>query len=421
MEGHAHSLRLPVPTPRRPMHQRTASSSSEASQGSHTSHQSHGSEDQFVLSPAQTPANENAPARVMIPRFATDPAATRNGLLLGKVEVNSRVQASGNYPTSPTRLRVGPSKNIKPVVIELPEGPRADDATSPASAASVHIPPPPLSARGDVPGGYFPLHEDPDSRVHIPHPFHLEADMAHRSSVRRTAESSKSGAEPRSSSPPRASRPARAPPSKQTNAAASLDARISSYMPSGLYDDVALPMGKYYPSNWETRHGKPSQARPSAMAQPAPSSMRSEPQVPKFQGDQLGPQRSVTDVKRRLLQYQRDMVAQAANALIASTGSAGSSYPSGVPPPKGQLAAMFLRTHKPPSPRLEPVGSPGPVTPMSLEADSYLSLGPSSMGGGMNTGFPGLEIRDGKRVGRKGKHRRKDSRSSPLELTTASI
>lgn len=408
------------------MHQRTASSSSEGSQGSNTSHQSHGSEDQFILSPAQTPASENAPARVMIPRFATDSAAGRNGLLLGKVEVNSRAQASGNYPTSPSRLRVGPSKNIKPIVIELPRGRRADDISSAASVASPSIPPPPLSARGDVPGGYFPLHEDPDSRVHIPHPFHLETDMARRSSVRRAAESSKSGAELRSSSPPHASRPAHAPPSKQTNAPASLDTRISSYMPSGLHDDVVLPMGKYYPSNWETRHGKSPQTRSSAMAQPLASVMRSEPQVPKFQGDQSHHHhhRSVPDVKRRLLQYQRDMVAQAANALIASTGSAGTataSYPSGVPLPTGQLAAMFLKAHKPPSPRLKPVGSPGPVTPMSLEADSYLSLGPSSVGGGMDTGFPGLEERDGKRVDRKGKHRRKDSRLSPLELTTASI
>jgi hypothetical protein len=268
------------------------------------------------------------------------------------------------------------------------------------------------------------LHEDPDSRVHIPHPFHLDADMARRNSVRRAAESSKSGAELRPSSPTHASRPAHAPPVKQANAPAFLDARISSYMPSGLYDDVALPMGKYYPSNWESRHGKSPQTRPSVMAQPAASVMRSEPQVPKFQGDQLHHHRPVSDVKRRLLQYQRDMVAQAANALIASTGSAGSataSYPSGVPLPKGQLAATFLRSHKPPSPRLEPVGSPGPVTPMSLEADSYLSLGPSSVGGGMDVGFPGLEVRDGKRAGGKGKQRRKDSRSSPLEVTAASV
>ena len=261
------------------------------------------------------------------------------------------------------------------------------------------------------------MHEDPDSRIHIPHPFHLDADMARRNSVRRAAESSKSGVEPRSSSPTHAA------PSKQPNASASLGTPVSSYMPSGLYDDVALPMGKYYPSNWESRHGKSPQTRPSVMAQPAASVMRSEPQVPKFQGDQLHHHRLVSDVKRRLLQYQRDMVAQAVNALIASTGSAGSataSYPSGVPLPKGQLAATFLRSHKPPSPRLEPVGSPGPVTPMSLEADSYLSLGPPSVGGGVDVGFPGLEVRDGKKVGGKGKHRRKDSRSSPL-MAAASV
>jgi hypothetical protein len=84
MEGRSHSLRLPLPTPRRPTYQRTASSSSEASHASNGSHRSHGSEDQFVLSPSHTPAHENAPPRVMISRFATDSAVARHGLLLGK-------------------------------------------------------------------------------------------------------------------------------------------------------------------------------------------------------------------------------------------------------------------------------------------------------------------------------------------------
>lgn len=39
----------------------------------------------------------------------------------------------------------------------------------------------------------------------------------------------------------------------------------------------------------------------------------------------------------------------------------------------------LLKSHKPLSPRLAPLGSPGPVTPMNLEGavagDSYLTLG----------------------------------------------
>lgn len=84
MASRNHLLRLAMPTPRRPLHRRSDSSSSDASHVSNISHLSHGSEDQFVLSPAQTPANENAPPRVMVPGYATDSSAPKNGLVLGK-------------------------------------------------------------------------------------------------------------------------------------------------------------------------------------------------------------------------------------------------------------------------------------------------------------------------------------------------
>ena len=73
-----------MPIPRRPMHRRSDSSSSEASHASNASHRSHGSEDQFVLSPAHTPANEKAPPRVMVSGYTTDSSTPRDGLLLGK-------------------------------------------------------------------------------------------------------------------------------------------------------------------------------------------------------------------------------------------------------------------------------------------------------------------------------------------------
>jgi len=183
-------------------------------------------------------------------------------------------------------------------------------------------------------------------------------------------------------------------------------------------------MGKYYPSNWEKRHGKGPPNRPPATSQPAASAIRSDSQVPKYHGDQAHA-RPGSDVKRRLQQYQRDMVAQAAmaaNALIANSGSARSAAASslgGVPLPKAQLAANFFKTHKPLSPRLRPLGSPGgPVTPMSLEGDSYLSVG--SPAADKDAELPTYEHWDSPQPGR-GKQRRTDPRASPVELSIASV
>ncbi|KAG7291495.1 hypothetical protein NEMBOFW57_001514 [Staphylotrichum longicolle] len=253
------------------------------------------------------------------------------------------------------------------------------------------------------------LAKDPESRLRIPHPFHLDADMARQSSRQRAAESSKGSAHPPLSSP--------------TSQPASPDTPISSYIPSGFHEDVVLPMGKYYPSNWEKRHGKGPINRPQA-SQPA-AAFRSDSQVPKYYGDQAH-SRPGSDVKRRLQQYQRDMVAQAAmaaNALIASSGSARSAAAAsslgGTPLPKAQLAANFLKTHKPLSPRLRPLGSPGgPVTPMSLEADCYLSV--SSPAAGKDAELPTYEHWDPPQPG-KGKQRRADSCASPVELSVASV
>jgi hypothetical protein len=244
--------------------------------------------------------------------------------------------------------------------------------------------------------------------------------MARQSSLRRAAESSKASADPRLSTPLQPSGSAVPPLHRLPSVVEPSDVPISSYIPSGIHDDVVLPLGKYYPTNWERRHGKASQDRPSLMTQPAASAIRSEPQVPKYHGDQPRP-RPGFDVKRRLQQYQRDMVAQAAmaaSALIASSGAANpatASSLSGVPLPKVQLAANFLKAHKPVSPRLRPVGSPGPVTPMSLEGESYLSLG--SSGRGMDAESPTLETG----TQDKSEPRTDGSCSSPLELSAASI
>lgn len=69
--------------------------------------------------------------------------------------------------------------------------------------------------------------------------------------------------------------------------------------------------------------------------------------------------------KHRLQQYQRDMIAQA--ALAASEVLGGTA----------NLGGSMVRGQKPVAPRLLPLGSPGPVTPIDLEGggDSYLTRG----------------------------------------------
>ncbi|KAK4125158.1 hypothetical protein N657DRAFT_643989 [Parathielavia appendiculata] len=414
MQRRNHSLRLPLPARRPAILRRNASSSSEASHASHASPRSLGSEDQFVFSPAHTPSTENPSSRVRVQRYTTDPSVVST-LLMGR-EVIPRPRDSETIPTTANHLRITPSSRSRPIPIQAP---RVCGSGPTPTAAS--IPPEPLSARGDRPGGYFPLHEDPKSRVHIPHPFHLDSEMARKNSLRRAAEFSKSGANSKPSPPVNAFGSAEPPLQGQPSGSDTADTPISSYIPSGHHEDVVLLMGKYYPSNWEKRHGKAPQDRPSAMTQPNASVIRSEPQIPRYQGGQ-GHHRRGSDVKRRLQQYQRDMVAQAAmaaSALIASSGSAHSAAAaslSGVSLPKVQLAANFLKTHKPLSPKLRPVGSPGPVTPMSLEAESYLSL--RSPAGGMDAESP--EDGNGDRESRR-KQWRKDPVSSPLELSAVSV
>jgi hypothetical protein len=84
------------------------------------------------------------------------------------------------------------------------------------------------------------------------------------------------------------------------------------------------------------------------------------------------------------------MVAQAAlsanavltNSLVSPSSTAPSAL-GGLPMhDRAQLAAGFLKAYKPVSPRLRPLGSPGPVTPMSLEdGGCYLTAGSSSSSG----------------------------------------
>lgn len=82
-------------------------------------------------------------------------------------------------------------------------------------------------------------------------------------------------------------------------------------------------------------------------------------------------------MRRKMQQYQRDMIAQATMALGSSAKSTTSLSLNGLPIKDTWITGSS--PHKPRSPRLDPLGSPGPVTPMELESagSSYLEKGKS--------------------------------------------
>lgn len=100
---------------------------------------------------------------------------------------------------------------------------------------------------------------------------------------------------------------------------------------------MSMPLGKYHPSNYKNKSKNGDKLAPLTPAAP------SQPQHA----------RKKSDIKKKLQQYQRDMVEQAALA-----------------------GRMPFPGAKPVSPRLLPLGSPGPVTPMELEENAgYLGAG----------------------------------------------
>ncbi|KAI0805467.1 hypothetical protein GGR55DRAFT_690504 [Xylaria sp. FL0064] len=301
----------------------------------------------------------------------------RNSSTLSSPRSTSADEASGlSRPTPPPRSQ--------PIAIELPPPKKT------SNSAPVYTPPAPLSARGDLPGGYFPLHEE-QNRVYRPHPFELDATKARMKSIQRA--SKESPPNPENSDHPIGKGdigPAttNVPPAKadrameiprlhlnslgQGRSASTLNTPVASYMPLG--DQASpLPMGKYYPSNYEKRKGekrkKGKNHRPANSGPTMATSAKSEPQVPVInQNSAMGHTRTESEAKYRLQQYQRDMIAQATIAL--NRGNANEAALSSI------RSLGFSNVMKPSKPRLIPLGSPGPVTPMELEGshDGYLDV-----------------------------------------------
>ncbi|KAI8951548.1 hypothetical protein F4801DRAFT_283804 [Xylaria longipes] len=303
--------------------------------------------------------------------WSTDPGTRSSPRSTGATNADE-TSVSGSAKAIPARSQ--------PIAIELP-------APKKVNSAPVYTPPAPLSARGDLPGGYFPLHEE-QSRPYRPHPFQLDATKARLRSIQRASKDS----------PPDIQTSGRTvvkgdigpattnlPPSKadhtldmpqlalnslrRIDSASTSTTPVASYMPLGDRSSP-LPMGKYYPSNYERRKDEKrgKRHRPATSAPTMSSSTKSDSQVPTVnQTSSIVHSRNESEAKARLQQYQRDMIAQASIAL-------GRGNPN-----EATLGTIrqygFNHMIKPSKPRLAPMGSPGPVTPMELECSEIGYLG----------------------------------------------
>ncbi|OBT44291.1 hypothetical protein VE00_05863 [Pseudogymnoascus sp. WSF 3629] len=115
---------------------------------------------------------------------------------------------------------------------------------------------------------------------------------------------------------------------------------------------MSVAQGKYHPSNYRnpsppsttSPHHPSTSSSPMITTTSPPSSAPPRPTITQTQSP-LSPPTQAPDTRRLLLQYQRDMVEAAARA------------------------AQLSITRSPASPRLGPLGSPGPVTPWELEGE----------------------------------------------------
>ncbi|KFZ19479.1 hypothetical protein V502_03634 [Pseudogymnoascus sp. VKM F-4520 (FW-2644)] len=109
---------------------------------------------------------------------------------------------------------------------------------------------------------------------------------------------------------------------------------------------MAVAQGKYHPSNYRNPEMPTSQpATASAASSPTITTSPPSASSPPTTQSPLSPPAQAADTRRLLLQYQRDMVEAAARA------------------------AQLSISRSPASPRLGPLGSPGPVTPWELEGE----------------------------------------------------
>lgn len=191
--------------------------------------------------------------------------------------------------------------------------------------------------------GYFPNHEEVQ-KSYRSHPFsnHLynQQHNGHRS--------------PTMTMSPGFTPSSEATPTMPTSAFTTAFGQLSPAVPEPL----RMPMGKYHPSNYQSPSSS-TVTTPLAMPRPSlpPSTLSIPPPSSRLRAkDGPGHERKTSDIKRKIQQYQRDMIAQARSAANSTRQAAARKEPI--------------------SPRLEPLGSPGPITPFELEeADGYITAG----------------------------------------------
>ncbi|TVY46936.1 hypothetical protein LCER1_G009256 [Lachnellula cervina] len=258
------------------------------------------------------------------------------------------IVALGSPVSRPQKFEDTPSRQrSKPIAIELP----------PRNLPSAYTP---LTGRGDHRKGYFPDHDD-FSKTYKEHHYGFSRSSTPGSPSNMSASSSVMSS-PASENTPRGA-PTVLSDLVQPNTSAPVDA-------------LGIPAGKYYPSNYNspatTRVSTPTSAvaplPPTNLILPSATAHKTKRQK------SSGHERNSSDVKRKLQQYQRDMIAQARHAK-SRTGGKGPGF--------------HIQLPKPISPKLMPAGSPGPITPFELEeCDEYLTSGTrdrggSSIGGGL--------------------------------------
>ncbi|CAG8975017.1 hypothetical protein HYALB_00012184 [Hymenoscyphus albidus] len=232
------------------------------------------------------------------------------------------------------------TERTKPIAIELP-------------ARNLPTTYTPLTGRGDLKGGYFPGFEESPPPKYRPHPFITGlSSKVPPSSEEVTTPGSPSNMSACSftSSPATDSTP-RVPTSGLTAPTTNVYPRVPDL------DAFTIPKGKYYPSNYITPMTSQS-STPRTSLTPVATSL----QIPAYNNTnnkkRPSHERNNSDVKRKLQQYQRDMIAQARAASHAPPSDITWTVP------------------RPVSPRLAPLGSPGPITPLELENnDGYLAAG----------------------------------------------
>ena len=108
-----------------------------------------------------------------------------------------------------------------------------------------------------------------------------------------------------------------------------------------------MPKGKYHPSNYQTQ----LKAASISVASLPPAYISLPPSIPdRKKKTRSGHERHDSNVKRKLQEYQ---MGQARNAAMLASFHGES--------------ALVPGSSEPISPRLAPLGSPGPITPFELE------------------------------------------------------